>query len=201
MKKAVSILISLILVITVFSGCSTSEGTEFFGIVIGSYKDYISVTTLDERVDFYDANIVVNLQSLNFKVANGDILQITIKSRGVDDFEVVKIEPESVKKIDNNAKKVDNAEAKKLINNGAVIVDARSLDEYNMGHIKNAVCLTYKTMEKNYKTLLTNKDAEILVYAGSEETALLTARHLICFGFKNVYTLGSINNYNEELEL
>lgn len=198
MKKLLSLSLALLIVVLSLTACDSYKNKEFYGIVIGSYKDYISVTTLDENVDFYDANIVVNVSSLDFKVKNGQILKIVIDRRGKDDFGSVQITPQSVKLYENQPKTITVDEAYDLINS-ATFVDARSRDEFNLGHIENAVCLTYKTMEKNYKKALPNKEAKIIVYAGSKETAQLTASHLTAFGYKNVYCMGDIDNYEFNL--
>ena len=198
MKKLLSLILALLIFITCLTACNPNKGKEFIGVVIGSYKDYISVTTLDENVDFYDANISVNVSSLDFKVKNGQVLKIVIDERGKDDFDVVKITPHSVTLLENQPKTISMEEAYNLMGS-ATFVDARSRDEYNLGHIENAVSLTYKTMEKNYKTLLTNKDAKLIVYAGSKETAQLAASHLVAFGYKEVYILGDIDDWKYNL--
>lgn len=195
MKKFLSLIFACLIIVCCFTGCNKYKGIEFCGVVIGSYKDYISVATLDERVDFYDANIAVNVSGLDFKVKNGQVLKIVIDERGKDDFDVVKIVPQTVELIDYKVQNI-TAEDAYDIKDEVTFVDARSKDEYNLGHIENAVLLTYKTMEKNYKTVLPKKDAKIIVYAGSEETAMLTASHLIAFGYKNVYSLGDIDGWN-----
>jgi len=198
MKRIISLLISLIIIITAFCSCAP-EGTEFVGVIQGGYNNYITVSTLDERVDFYDADIIVNVAELDFKPEIGRSIKITIKERGTNEFNTVTIVPHKVELIEYKVNEIDHKKAQELISSGATPVDARSLDEYNMGHIKNAVCLTYKTMEKHYKTALPNKNATLVVYARSEETALLTARHLIAFGYTKVYSMGSVTGYPENL--
>ena len=198
MKKLLSRILVLLIILGCFCSCKTYNGTEFNAVMIGGYKDYFSVTTLDSNVDFYDANISVNVSELGFKIKQGDVVKIKIQYRDLDEFGVVKITPESVELLEHQVQTITPQEAEN-IKNDALFVDARSQDEYNMGHIENAVCLTYKTLEKNYEKLLVNKEQKIIVYAGSEETASLTASHLIAFGYKNVYCLGNINDYKYDL--
>ena len=191
MKKLLSLALVLIMVLALFVGCNEQK-VEFCGVIMGGYTNYFTVSTLDEAVDFYDANVSVDVSSLDFKVEYGRSVKITIKKRELDEFGEVKIIPEKVELIEYKVQTVDEAAAIELFNNGAIPVDARSKDEFDMGHIKNAVCLTFKTMEKNYKTVLPNKDTPVVVYARSQETATLTAQHLICFGYTKVYNLGKI---------
>lgn len=194
MKKLLSIFLVVLLILSFLCSCKKYDGTEFNAVMIGGYQDYISVTTLDENVDFYDANIIVKVSELGFKIEKGRAVRIKIKYRELDEFGEVKITPENVELIDVKVQKITQQELED-IKNEAVYVDVRSRDEYNLGHIKNAVSLTYKTMEQNYKKALPNKDAKIIVYAGSEETASLAASHLVTFGYKKVYCLGNINDY------
>ena len=194
MKKLLSICLIVLIMLSFVCSCKKYDGTEFNAVIIGGYKDYFSVTTLDDRVDFFDANITINLKELPFKIEKGRAVSIKIKYRELDEFGEVKITPENVELIDVKVQKITQQELED-IKNEAVFVDSRSRDEYNLGHIKNAVSLTYKTMEQNYKKVLPNKDAKIIVYAGSEETASLAASHLVAFGYKKVYCLGNINDY------
>ena len=198
MKKLLSICLIILVMLTCFCSCKKYDGTEFNAVMIGGYIDYVSVTTLDDRVDFYDANIAINTNELGFEIQKGRAVKIKIKYRDFDEFGAVKITPESVELIPEKVQSITPKEALS-IKNEVLFVDARSRDEYEMGHIENSVLLTYKTMEKNYKKLLTNKNAKLVVYAGSEETASLTASHLIAFGYKNVYCLGDIDNYKYDL--
>ena len=197
MKRFLSLILSLLIMICAFCSCKKYDGTEFTAVMIGGYKDYISVTTLDDSVDFYDANISVNVSELPFKIEQGRAVKVKIKYRDFDEFGEVKITPESVELIPEKVQSITPQEALEMEN--ALLVDARSRDEYEMGHIENSVLLTYKTMEKNYKKLLTDKNQKIIVYAGSKETASLTANHLIAFGYKNVYCLGDIDDFEYDL--
>ena len=167
MKKLLSIILVLLIILGCCS-CKTYDGTEFNAVMIGGYKDYFSVTTLDSDVDFYDANISVNVSELGFKIKQGDVVKIKIQYRDLDEFGVVKITPESVELLEHQAQTITPQEAEN-IKNEALFVDARSQDEYNMGHIENAVCLTYKTMEKNYEKLLLNKEQKIIIDYTSKE--------------------------------
>ena len=194
MKKLLSIFLVVLLMLSFLCSCKKYDGTEFNAVMIGGYQDYISVTTLDENVDFYDANIIVKVSELGFKIEKGRAVRIKIKYRELDEFGEVKITPENVELIDVKVQKITQQELEG-IKNEAVFVDVRSRDEYNLGHIENAVSLTYKTMEQNYKKALPNKDAKIIVYAGSKETASLAACHLVAFGYTKVYCLGNINDY------
>lgn len=194
MKKLLSICLAVLLMLLFLCSCKKYDGTEFNAVMIGGYQDYISVTTLDENVDFYDANIIVKVSELGFKIEKGRAVRIKIKYRELDEFGEVKITPENVELIDVKVQKITQHELEN-IKNEAVFVDVRSRDEYNLGHIANAVSLTYKTMEQNYKKALPNKDAKIIVYAGSKDTASLAASHLVAFGYKKVYCLGNINDY------
>ena len=193
MKKILSVLIGLIFIMLSFFGCS-SKKTEFTGFIVGHYKDYVSVSTLDDRVDFYDCNIDVT--DIDFKAVTGRSVKIVIKSRSLDDFNVVKIVPESIELIKYKYKNISLSSGNELIKKGATVVDCRSQDEYKLGHIKGARCLPPEKLEKFYKVVLKNKQDPIVLYSDNAKRSELCAKYLISFGYKKVYNMGSIKNWN-----
>ena len=65
-------------------------------------------------------------------------------------------------------KKITSDEAKKMMETQKVIVvDVRTLEEYNEGHIPNAISVPLETIENEAEAKLKNKDALILVYCRS----------------------------------
>jgi len=65
-------------------------------------------------------------------------------------------------------KKITSDEAKKMMETQKVIVvDVRTLEEYNEGHIPNAISVPLETIENEAEAKLKNKDDLILVYCSS----------------------------------
>ena len=80
--------------------------------------------------------------------------------------------------------------------NGAVIVDVRSLQEYDEGHIYKAINIPYYEIKKNVNNLLKNKKQEIVLYCQTGFRSKQAYKKLIKLEYKNVYNLyGGLDNW------
>ena len=96
----------------------------------------------------------------------------------------------------NSYKMVNKEEALNLIQeHNAILIDVRSIVEYQEGHINGAesypVTTILNDIEEEY-----DKDTYLIVYCRSGSRSKTAAQGLIELGYKNVYDLGSINNWN-----
>ena len=97
-------------------------------------------------------------------------------------------------------KKITSDEAKKMIETQKVIVvDVRTLEEYNEGHIPNAISIPLETIENKAEVKLKNKDDLILVYCRSGRRSREAALKLIENGYTNVIDFGGIKDWNGEV--
>lgn len=105
----------------------------------------------------------------------------------------------SVNNIDVNKTKyirISAEEAKTIIDSEDVIIlDVRTQDEFDSGHIENAVLLPVTEINDNAEEVLPDKDAKILVYCRSGNRSATAARELIRMGYTNVYDFGGINTW------
>lgn len=86
----------------------------------------------------------------------------------------------------------------KIINEGAIVVDVRTLDEYNEKHIGGAVLLSLDTInEEAVANVIDSKETPIIVYCQSGNRSSQALTKLEALGYTNVYDLGSINNWEE----
>lgn len=86
----------------------------------------------------------------------------------------------------------------KIINNGAIVVDVRTMDEYNNKHIGGAVLLTLDTInEDSVASVIDSKDKPIIVYCQSGNRSSQALTKLKALGYTEVYDLGSIDNWKE----
>lgn len=96
------------------------------------------------------------------------------------------------------ATKISYENAKEKIQNGAILVDVRTKDEYEEGHIEGAILLPHNEITKASVTQkIENQNMVIIVYCRSgnrSEQAGITLKKL---GYTQVYDLGSINNWKE----
>lgn len=97
-------------------------------------------------------------------------------------------------------KKITSDEAKKMMETQKVIVvDVRTLEEYNEGHIPNAISVPLETIENEAEAKLKNKDDLILVYCRSGRRSREAALKLIEKGYTNVIDFGGIQDWNAEI--
>lgn len=97
-------------------------------------------------------------------------------------------------------KKISAEEAKKIIDSEDVIVlDVRTQEEYNEGHIVNAVLLPVNDIADKALETLPNKDAKILVYCRSGNRSATASKQLIKMGYTNVYDFGGIISWPYEI--
>ena len=97
-------------------------------------------------------------------------------------------------------KKITSDEAKNImLTEKPIVVDVRSLEEYNEGHIPNAISIPLETIENEAETKLKNKDDLILVYCRSGRRSREAALRLIEKGYTNVIDFGGIQDWNGEI--
>ena len=85
---------------------------------------------------------------------------------------------------------------------GVIVLDVRMQQEYDAGHIANAVLLPLPLIEAGDTAVakaLPDKDAEILVYCRSGRRSAIAANALINMGYTNVLDFGGINDWPYEV--
>lgn len=99
--------------------------------------------------------------------------------------------------------KVTIDEAKKIVdeNEDLVILDVRTQDEYDEGHIKNAILIPYNTIEENIDKIDKYKDKPILVYCRTGRRSAIAVKTLIDNGFTKIYHMSEgISAWTYDLE-
>lgn len=85
---------------------------------------------------------------------------------------------------------------------GVIVLDVRMQQEYDAGHIANAVLLPLPLIEAGDAAVakaLPDKDAEILVYCRSGRRSAIAANALINMGYTNIFDFGGINDWPYEV--
>jgi len=91
------------------------------------------------------------------------------------------------------------AQAKTLIDGGNVIIlDVRTQEEFNQGHIQDAVLLPDYDIAAKAATVLLDKNAKILVYCRTGRRSALAAKELIAMGYTDVLDFGGIIDWPYE---
>jgi phage shock protein E len=91
----------------------------------------------------------------------------------------------------NSYEKVTIAQTKEMLTNNEIklIIDVRTKEEYDMGHIENAINIPYDQIEDNLEYLKQYKNDTILVYCRTSNRSTIAANTLHNNNFKKVYAM------------
>lgn len=81
-----------------------------------------------------------------------------------------------------------------------VLLDVRTAEEFNSGHIPTAVLLPYDQIEDKSEKLLNDKNKEIIVYCRSGRRSAIALDMLVKLGYTNVKDFGGISRWQGQLE-
>ena len=92
-------------------------------------------------------------------------------------------------------------EAKKIMDtqDGYVILDTRTEEEYETGHIPGAIVISHEQIKEKAEQVLTDKDQLLLVYCRSGRRSKLAAQDLVDLGYTNVKEFGGIIDWPYEV--
>ena len=80
-----------------------------------------------------------------------------------------------------------------------VVVDVRTQEEYNGGHIENAVLVPNESIGSEMPEVLPDKEATLLVYCRSGRRSKGAAEKLLALGYQSVYDFGGVIDWPYEL--
>ena len=95
--------------------------------------------------------------------------------------------------------KITQKNAAKLMAEGAVLVDARTEDEYAKLHLPDAVNIPYLAVGVLAKHIIPEKSTPVIVYCATGKRSMQAKNCLEYLGYKNVYYLGGIQDMNKLL--
>ena len=93
-------------------------------------------------------------------------------------------------------------EAKQIMDTeeGYIILDARTQEEYDQGHIPGAIVISHDEIAEKAEEVLTDKDQLILVYCRSGRRSKIAAEALVELGYTNIKEFGGIIDWPYEVE-
>lgn len=93
-------------------------------------------------------------------------------------------------------------EAKQIMDSekGYIILDVRTQEEYDEGHIPGAIVISHEEIAEKAEDVLTDKDQLILVYCRSGRRSKLAAEALVELGYTNIKEFGGIIEWPYEVE-
>jgi rhodanese-related sulfurtransferase len=77
-------------------------------------------------------------------------------------------------------------------NSDYIILDVRTVEEYNEGHIQNAICIPNEIIGEDTVNKLPNKEQLILIYCRSGNRSKQAAQKLKNLGYTNLIEFGGI---------
>lgn len=83
---------------------------------------------------------------------------------------------------------------------GYIILDTRTQEEYEEGHIPGAIVIPHDEILEKAESVLKDKDQLILVYCRSGRRSKLASEDLVTLGYTNIKEFGGIIDWPYEVE-
>ena len=94
-------------------------------------------------------------------------------------------------------KTITTNEALELMDNGAIVIDVRSDEEYNEGHIKGAINIPVDEINN----ITYDKDKTLIIYCATGVRSTNAVNTLADMGYTSLYNLdGGLLNWGSDLE-
>lgn len=84
-------------------------------------------------------------------------------------------------------------------NKDAIILDVRTREEYESGHVKSAISLPLEEIENSAYEIIPNHETTVLVYCHTGRRSALAAKKLGDIGYKIVFDFGGIVDWTDRL--
>lgn len=96
---------------------------------------------------------------------------------------------------------ISQDEAKRIMDTESdyIIIDARTQEEFDEGHIENAILIPEYEIQKKAPELIPDKNALILVYCRSGRRSKIASEALVQLGYTNVKEFGGIIDWEYEI--
>ena len=93
-------------------------------------------------------------------------------------------------------------EAKQIMDSeeGYIILDVRTQEEYDQGHIPGAIVISHEEIAEKAEGVLMDKNQLILVYCRSGRRSKIAAEALVELGYTNIKEFGGIIDWPYEVE-
>ena len=103
---------------------------------------------------------------------------------------------------ENSYQQITQETAKQMMDEQDVIIlDVREQDEYDSGHIIDAVLLPVGTIDEDRAAaVIPEKDSIVLVYCRSGNRSKTASAALVELGYTQVYEFGGINDWPYDIE-
>ncbi|WP_154668793.1 rhodanese-like domain-containing protein [Niameybacter massiliensis] len=196
MKKLILMLVILLFVLT---GC-TKQKNVTFEAQIESVSDQSMMVTTSGDIGFDKASVGLSTAKIKGDLVVGGNVTVTIHPE-IRETYPVQVTAIEVEVMDAAYEKISAQQAKEMIDKGeyGVILDVRTLEEYNEGHIEGATLLPDNEIKNKAEITLYDKEEVILVYCRSGRRSEAAAKVLVEMGYTKVYDFGGIVDWPYEV--
>lgn len=121
-------------------------------------------------------------------------------------FFLVACGKEQMQEIDNGYQRITMEEAREIFEANAeeehdyVIVDVRTVEEYNEGHIPGSICIPNELISDEEIAELPDKEQVIYIYCRSGNRSKQSSQKLVDKGYTNIIEFGGIIDWTGEVE-
>ncbi len=166
MKKSISIIMLSLVLIFSFTAC----GNE------------------DKKIDEKDSKQVENQANTNdsIETENED------DKKEEDNKDSTESQNETA---EGSVEQVDSTKAKELIQEGAILIDVRTQEEFDEKHIDGAILMPYDEISTLISEQIEDKDTKVILYCRSGRRSGIAAQSLLELGYKHIYDLGAMSSW------
>jgi len=86
---------------------------------------------------------------------------------------------------------ISSKEAQEYLRNGAILIDVRSANEFESGHILQAYNMPLDRIEMMASAAVKDRSKVLLLHCSTGVRSALAKKRLIAIGYTNVFNLGS----------
>ena len=86
---------------------------------------------------------------------------------------------------------ISSKEATEFLKNGAMVIDVRSANEFDSGHIMQAQNIPLDRIEMTALSVVKDRNKVLLLHCSTGVRSNLAKKKLLELGYKNVFNLGS----------
>lgn len=81
--------------------------------------------------------------------------------------------------------------AREYLKQGAMVVDVRTVEEFNAKHLTNVVNIPLADVKEKFPTLVTNQSQVVLLHCRTGRRSGIAESELRSMGYTNVFNIGS----------
>ena len=96
-------------------------------------------------------------------------------------------------------RRITSEEARSMMSDDVTILDVRTQEEFDGGHIRNAVLLPYDEIKESAERVIEDNNRTVLVYCRTGRRSEIASRELIDMGFTEVFDFGGIVDWTGEI--